>query len=451
MKLIKLIKHISIGTYSGWFQQLCTAFSALLVLPIITHHLGQSIAGVWLALQAMVSIMGLADFGFGFVTSRQVAFALGGAGKAESVHVGSDINRDNVGWEGIAKTMRLAAYLNKISCGVGVIILLIMWLYVKRNQNFKFVSSADLAIIWFSLAFAIIVRFLAKPSYAVLEGVGKFHVTRFIVGSQQLGTALGCAIIAIFGGGLVHMSILMLVFSVFEVFIVYCWLNSISELVQWRHVGVDRGGVWEMIKISFPIGVVNVSSYFFSSIQVPLIAVVLGPRDVAPFYVAQRVVLFISSALLQFAIPVLPSFTTSLGNGFLLEARNSMMAICRWVAVGAFFGFFIFFCGLGLLSKLFFHIEPIEQSIALWISVDFFVMTASVVWGHFVLASGKNPFLISCLVTGVLNLVFLKLFIGQYGLLGVPISSFFAGLLASYWYDFYCGFSLLKKLNELDS
>ena len=91
---------------------------------------------------------------------------------------------------------------------------------LKRNQNFKFVSSADLAIIWFSLAFAIIVRFLAKPSYAVLEGVGKFHVTRFIVGSQQLGTALGCAIIAIFGGGLVHMSILMLVFSVFEVFTV---------------------------------------------------------------------------------------------------------------------------------------------------------------------------------------------------------------------------------------
>ena len=73
-------------------------------------------------------------------------------------------------------------------------------------------------------------------------------------------------------------------------------------------------------------------------------------------------------------------------------------------------------------------------------------MASAVVVGQFVLASGRNPFLISTLLNGVLNIVFLAVLYPLYGLVGIPLASLSSGLLTNYWYNLFKGYQLMKDL-----
>jgi hypothetical protein len=69
------------------------------------------------------------------------------------------------------------------------------------------------------------------------------------------------------------------------------------------------------------------------------------------------------------------------------------------------------------------------------VTINFLLTGLAVVPGHFVLASGFNPFAIPTLVQGVLTVLGVFFLCPRIGIAGVPLSSLIAGFCTNYWYN----------------
>ena len=441
--------HVSTGTLAGWFQQVCTASAALLVVPVVTRRLGQTDAGVWLSFQSIALVATLADFGFGFVTSRQVAYALGRSSAGDKT-IAKDIDHEQVGWQGIANTLALATWLNRLSVLAGAVVLGVIGYGLVHSSKFDALGSGSLVALWSCLAFSILVRMLTKPFYAVQEGAGQLPLSRVLNGSQQLISSGGSTVIAMLGGGLVAMAFWVCLVAIIEFAVVNYLITSIPAFRQCVAAPVRKQKLIQLFRVSLPLGVVSVSGYMFSSIQVPLVAAMLGPKDVSSYYVAQRLGQFMTLAVLQFAFPVLPVFTSLLGAGRNEDALQKFTQAVRRVCLFASIGGALFWISQPFVSRLLFGVTPLPSSVVGLMAFDFFLLTVAGVWGQFVLASGVNPFLVPALIAGGVNVLLLWLLLPRIGIVAIPLSTLCAGLASTYWVNLSYGMKLRSGLRAED-
>jgi O-antigen/teichoic acid export membrane protein len=433
------------GAIAGWYQQGCSALTAVVCVPILIKYIGSTQTGIWLTFQSLAALAGLADFGFGYVTSRQVAFALGG-GKVGKIS--SDIDMGQVGWQGVLNTLAMARFLNFWSCILGVFLMVGIGGGVIYSGKFSILPPFDIIKIWVALAISAAVLMLSKPDIALLEGVGRLTTARYIVGTQTLISGLGVCVIAVLGGGLDLMALAFCISAGFSLLVLRFISNRQFRDRALKPPDFKRAQLRRMTVVAFPLGLVNVGSYLFSSTQVPVIALFLSPAVVAPFYLAQRVGQFVNILVLQMLFPKLPEFSSLLGRG---DYRNSKFLMEQTIKQVAFFSVLVCVCyvvGFPLLAKYVFRVDVLPLYLLLLMAFDYLLMNVSVSWGYFVISSGSNPFLMPTLLTGCANLCFLYFLLPHLGLIGLPASSLLAGMLVSYWYNIRAGLCLRRKLLE---
>lgn len=432
-----------IGTISGWYQQGCGAVAAVVCVPLLIKYIGGEKTGIWLAFISLAALANLADFGFGYVTSRQVAFSLGGGG---AVDVSPDIDATQVGWQGVLNTLKMARFLNFWSCVLSLILMVGVGFFIVLSGKFTSLEFGDLIIIWCVLSVAAALMMLSKPDIALLEGVGQLPVARFVVGTQTLLSAVGVCAVAICGGGLVLMALVFCLSAALSLAVLRYWSNfqfnnKILSLPFYDHKQLKK-----MVRVAFPLGLVNLGSYLFSSIQVPIIAVFLSPAAVSPFYMAQRVGQFLNMLVIQVLLPRLPEFSSMLGRGDRFNAKMLMSRVIAQVSIFSVFICVFYVVAFPFLAKHIFKIEIVSIYFIGLMAIDYLLVNLSVSWGYFVISSGCNPFLISTLLTGLGNLVIMCLLIPPFGLLGLPLSSLVSGVMFSYWYNVRSGLRLRASL-----
>ena len=432
------------GTVAGWFQQGASATAAVLCVPLIIRYLGNEKTGVWLGFQSLAAVATLADFGFGYVTARQVAFSLGQKGDSKA---GPDIDPSQMGWQGVVNTLAMTRRLNFWSCMVGFVLMGAVGVYVAGNPRFQIIPQNELLTTWILLSASLVFTMMGKPDYAVLEGAGYLPSSRLISGTQILVGAVATAVCAILGGGLLYMALVSAVVTAGGT----CWLHLHARyaLSKGAHLksSYSNAQLRKMIRVALPMGAVNLGSYLFSSIQVPMIAALLSPALVAPFYLAQRCGQFLNVAVLQFLFPKLPQFSILVSQGRSQDARHLMHTTLRVVFSVSLGVSLVFVFLVPFVCEQVLNVRMPSHLVLTLMAVDYLVLNCTVGWGHFVLAAGRNPFLVSTLVTGVVNLSILYLFLGEYGVIAIPAATVISGLLCSYWVCLLAGFRLDSRLS----
>jgi O-antigen/teichoic acid export membrane protein len=200
-------------------------------------------------------------------------------------------------------------------------------------------------------------------------------------------------------------------------------------------------------RVAIPMGVLNLSSFCVSSVQVPVLGLLLGPELVPAFYLAQRIGQVLNVGVMQVIFPQLPLFTQHLAAGQWQAARHRMKRTIVWVTgmavlanLGFYFGspwFVLLWIGPG---------RYVTSAVLALMAVDYSLLGAAVVWSHFVLAGGENPFVASTVLSGILNLLLLFLLIPALGMVGIPLASLLAGVAINYWFVPLRGFRLLSGL-----
>jgi O-antigen/teichoic acid export membrane protein len=262
-------------------------------------------------------------------------------------------------------------------------------------------------------------------------------------------TGAGVVIALAFGGGLPVMAGVTCLLALAN----YGGLRLLVGFYAGRNLApvtkVPTGLIRACLQVGAPMGLMSAGTFLFSYTQVPLIGFLIGPEGVPAFYLAQRIGQLVNGAVLHLMHPQLPLFTQELASGRNTEARQRMKRTILAVSIGAVGANTAFYFLSPVLVELW--VGPgryLEVAALLTVSIDYMVLSAVVVWGSFVLASGRNPFVVPTIVSGSLNLLLCLGLVPKLGLLGVPLASLLAGLLFSYWLNPWFGWALLRRLRQ---
>lgn len=429
------------GTIAGWFQQVCSGGSAIILVPLLLHYLGSGLAGVWFAFQGFLAFAQLSDFGFGLAISRQIAFTRSSSRRSAR----HDLLEFEPGWAGVAEIMGMSKRIYLFICGVASVGLIIVFEGILPQTEMR-LAAAPYRLAWYLSGGAAIGALAAGWHGAILIGLGKTHWVRFTAGCYALVQGIGVAVVVLFGGGLTSMAVVSLAASAVYFLSMQIALHQFVMRPPSAHSGQPAPPTAALFRIAAPVGTVNVASFLVSAIQVPILASLLGPEKVAPFYLAQKIGQFLSRGAMQAIQPQLPFFTRLLADLQENRARLAMMR-CILISAGLTGGAMLIFLATpwiisSLSSQKNFPNFPTVSLMAL----DYFLLGVTTSMAHFVLAAGRNPFVASTLAAGAINLVLTFAFVPAFGLIGLPLATLISGLATNYWLAPLASFNLLRSL-----
>lgn len=154
-------------------------------------------------------------------------------------------------------------------------------------------------------------------------------------------------------------------------------------------------------------------------------------------------------AIVQIYHPQIPIFTMDYSRGDFTQALRRMRRALILISFVAFSTFLVFYIASPFLVKLWVgEGKYVGRDVLMLMSLDYFILCVVSVFGQFVLASGKNPFVASTLINAGLNLTLTIILCFKFGLLGLPMSTLFSGLLTNYWFITYHGMKLFSELKK---
>ena len=438
------------GALAGWYQQGCSGIIALASFPLISKRLSAADAGIWFSFQSFLSIIILTDFGLSFVMSRQVAYSLharegGGLPRADFIGTRS-------GWPGVNDIYwtcrRIFAWVSLISASL---LLAIGFLVLPHGKIGNHLTPVTVAA-WMLMGVGTLLSLQTKTDQALIEGLAKIYWTKFISGTCQLLSGIGVVFVLLLGGKMLPMAAVVAGIALFQFFCFRHKVRNFAEMTPTHPVGDHAALIRKFLKVAVPMGVLNLSSFLISSIQVPVLGLFFGPEIVPPFYLAQKIGQMLNLATTQMVSPQLPLFTRELADG---RAGLAWARMRRTIALGTFGTFVVnaaFFAGTPwLVQKWLGPGRYVNSEVLLFMSVDYFILGAAVFWAQFVFAAGRNPFVLSTVLNAMCNLTFLGLLCPRFGLAGIPLATLSAGLLTNYWFTPFKGLQLANDLKLVAS
>lgn len=428
-----------VGTLAGWFQQSASIFAALLVVPVLMRMLSADNVGRWFAFQGFLNMANLVDFGVGFAVSRQAAHCFGG-GKKEA---GTDFLEFGQGWDGLALLRVTAERIKHVTLLLAAIVgTVIFELVLPHTPLIPEGEKSTFRLVWYAMMGSTLLITATAVENTILNGMGKVYLTRLMTGAFFFTNGLLVMVAALVWGQLWTMAVVSLISAlIYRVGAALALRWTAPEIFSPARRKLWKSGmIWPLLKVAAPVGFVNVGAFFVSSIQTPLVGSILGPAAVAPFYLAQKMGQFLNQVSRQYLLPQIPFFTRQLGSGNYSGARKMMLKVILLGVIAAFTANLIFF----LLSPQFARMltgkdDFVDTSVLALMSIDYFILSVAVFFSTFVMASGKNPFVISTLICGGLNIALLAWLVPVVGTIGIPLSSLLSGLLTNYWYAIYQG------------
>ncbi|MDQ6632181.1 MAG: hypothetical protein M3Y82_10580, partial [Verrucomicrobiota bacterium] len=171
-------------------------------------------AGLWFSFQSILAIINLTDFGLSFVIARQVSYSL--HAQPGVVPPTTDFIVTRPGWLGVSDIYHVA---NRLFLKVGLVAMAgLVLLYHVFLPMGKLLSdnSSTVMIAWYLLGTSALLSLQAKPHLALVEGLAKLYLTRFLSGTIQLLGGLGIIVTLLLGGRLVEMSIVIFLISTLQ-------------------------------------------------------------------------------------------------------------------------------------------------------------------------------------------------------------------------------------------
>ncbi len=419
--------------------------AALVVVPLVMKVLSKGDAGLWFCFQNMLGLINLTDFGLSYVVARQVSYTL--HARPGEARLSSDFIPTREGWSGVSDIYHASCALFR---GVGLVALvLLVFLYHLVLPLGKLLTHADpqTGIAWYLLGASTLLSLQAKPHLALVEGLAKLYLTRFLAGTTQLLTGIGVILALLLGGHLVAMASVVCALSLLQYLAARYLVSAVAGKQLEMRKELPAGFSRKFFRVAIPMGILNLSSFLVSSVQVPLLGFFLGPQVVPGFFIAQRIGQMLNQGVMQFVSPQMPLFTREIAREDWPAAGARLRKTIVLVTTLAMLANLVLCFGSPLLVELWVgpgrYIAPLTLTV---LSIDYFLMSSSVVWAQFVLAGGSNPFVWSTLLSGVLNLLLLWLLVPPLATSGAALAGLIAGLLINYWYVVYRGILCLRRL-----
>lgn len=247
-----------------------TALSAVVVTPLLLHHLGRSAFGVWVLASTVVAYLELFELGFGGATTKLIA---------EDAHV-----RPEQAIRMLNTTFFVLLPLGVIALGVGAVIAVLFPTAVHVSS----VLRPQVFPVVFILGVALAVSIPGDTIGGSLIGYQRFDLlslsNSLMVGSISLASVL----IVINGGGIVPLAIASTTISVAFQFVRWAIVRHIVPGARIRPRLVDRLQLRAAANISGWFLFYAVLQATLQACDVLVVGIVLGVRPAAVYAVGAK-------------------------------------------------------------------------------------------------------------------------------------------------------------------
>jgi O-antigen/teichoic acid export membrane protein len=426
------------STFAAWYSQVATAAGALVVIPVLSRALGQEYVAAWVLLQSIASIILLLDCGVAINTQRKIA----------SLHGFQTESQAPLNQDALDKYLASALGANALSLLLGVVISAVISLNLDSIAALKIIPEPQRVPVWLNFAVASLGALVARLPTAYLEGAGKMRLARSYIGSQAIISASGVTITSIYTKSFFWVSFVYMSIALISATGLMYFANKNSPTPLRNRLIISSRSATQCIRESLSLGMLSVSSYLFSSVQIPIIGSFLAPEAVAPFYICQRCAQFVSQAVSNYVQPNAIYFTSLLASSQELQAARVMSSTLKTAVALGLAGLGAVTCSMPFLTETVFQTDRIPVMM-LWIMyLDYLFLILSVSCAQFVIASGRNPFLVQSMGSGLANVTMICLLVPSLGILGIPLSSLMAGVLFSYRFSVQRGRELIAQLRQ---
>lgn len=435
---MSVTKRIVFGAAASWFSRGVTIVLALVLMPVLFHHLAKEELGVWLLLSQTSALILILDLGFSPVLTRRIALAKGKSGSDPEALLTDETRREiaDLVESGRRLFLGLAVTSFIISCLSGFI-------YLQHLH----LTTLTLPVVWTAWAVLCLTQAFgvwAQVWNCLLTGVG-YVGWDAILGSFVSTVTLLAQIVTLFlGGGLVALAVVAAVGLFFQRYLLLGFARSrrpeLFKIGGKFDPALVRGLISPSLR-SWATGigilmVLNTDQFFIASLT--------GAAQI-PAYRAAYLVIYNLNMLAVTAAGASAVFISHLWQaGQIAEVhrvvvRNLRLGLGLMAAGGA--------CILVLGPRLFDVWLGPGNYIGLPILAIFFVLLTLEAQCYIITlqsrATEDEAFAFWALGAGAFKLLLSVLLGLRFGLIGIASSTLIAQLATNHWYMVYRG---LKRL-----
>ena len=258
------------NVFSNYVALAVTALSAIVVTPLLLHHLGRSAFGVWVLASTVVAYLELLELGFGGATTKLVA---------EDAHV-----RPDQAVRMINTTFFVLVPMGAVALIVGVLIAYFFphIVHIAPDQHRQvFICVAVLAV-------GLAVSIPGDTFGGSLAGFQRFDLLSLANASMGIAIAVASVVIVLLGGGIVALAVATTVITVAFQGVRWAMLRHIIPGARIRPRLIDRLRLRAAANISGWFLVYSLLQATLAACDVVIVGIVLGVGPAAVYAVGAK-------------------------------------------------------------------------------------------------------------------------------------------------------------------
>jgi O-antigen/teichoic acid export membrane protein len=323
----RTLRHAVIASGARWIVSII--FMGL-VFPVMIHRLGVRSFGLWAALTAPTSMMGLVGFGVG---PAMVALIGRSVGTARAAETDDECDRA-LSYAGglIVAGLVMSALAAIVAVGLGVWIAPAMarLLHVPPSQ------MAGAIRLFRASSFGLACLLIGACYSSQIEAVGRVDLSVFGYGIVSVANSAFLLVAILLSATFDALALVVVATGIMSVVlpVALCFRSRASVLVAWYRF--DRSATKAMLRLAPGLGGANAISATFDPMIKWSVGSALGPLPVSAYELSTRVVSVVSGVFTSLLYPIMPHSAVDVGRGERAGLTSTVKTAVRRVTVLGF-------------------------------------------------------------------------------------------------------------------
>jgi O-antigen/teichoic acid export membrane protein len=284
------------NVFSNYMALAVTALSAIIVTPLLLHHLGQSAFGVWVLASTVVAYLELFELGFGGATTKLVA---------EDAHV-----RPDQAVRMINTTFFVLVPMGVIALAMGIVIAFLF----PGAVHVSAVLHDQVIICVAVLAVGLAVSIPGDTFGGSLMGHQRFDLLSISNASMGIAIAIASVVIVVLHGGIVPLAIATTLISISFQGVRWAMLRHIIPEARIRLRLIDRLRLRAAANISGWFLLQAVLQATLMACDVVIVGIVLGVKPAAVYAVGAKLAKAAGQGMDSLAVVFFPYASATVRN-----------------------------------------------------------------------------------------------------------------------------------------
>ena len=299
------------NVFANYMALAVTAVSAIVVTPLLLHHLGKSAFGVWVLASTVVAYLELFELGFGGATTKLVA---------EDAHV-----RPDQAVKMINTTFFVLVPLGVIALGVGIGISFIFPGAVHVGAALHTQVIVCVAV----LALGLAVSIPGDTFGGSLIGHQRFDLLSLSNASMGIAIAVASVVIVLLGGGIVPLAVATTAISIFFQLVRWAMVRHIIPGARIRPRLIDRLRLRAAANISGWFLLAAVLQATLAACDVVIAGIVLGVKAAAVYAVGAKLAKAANQSMDSLSVVFFPYASATVRNRDAGELKGIVVDAAR--------------------------------------------------------------------------------------------------------------------------